>query len=116
MGKVDKICTRMISGYATCYSIGEHQPWAIAFALTRCEGSWRGARLQADVYSEDLSAPDHCERSTCHRELMNIYTANAWIVEYLQVLGLPCDAKDNRVITATLRDLETFTAIDAWEE
>lgn len=116
MGKVDKVCTRMITGYVTCYSAGEHQPWAIAFALTRYEGVWGAAQLVADVYSEDISTPDHHERLECRRELVNLYSANAWIVEYLQVLELSCDAKDNRVITAALKDLEALTASDAWED
>lgn len=116
MGKVDKVCTRMITGYVTCYSAGEHQPWAADLSLTRMDGRWSGASLQMTVYSEDVPTSDHAETLTCRRELVNIYTANAWIVECLQVLGLPCDAKDNRVITAALKDLEALTASDAWEE
>lgn len=116
MGKTGKVCVRMITGQTTCYSAGEHQPWAVDLSLTRMDGKWGGARLQAVVYSEDIQTTEHCEYLTCRRELVNIYSANAWVVEYLGVLGLPCDAKDNRVITATLKDLETLTAIDAWEE
>ena len=115
MGKVDKVCTRMITAYDTCYSIGEHTPWSIELSLTRLDGMWCGAALQMTVYSEDLPNPDCAETLTCRRELINIYSANAWVVEYLHVLGLSCDAKDNRIITASLKYLEALTAIDEWE-